>query len=72
MVCGSTTEFVVKYRGGKTYERASNACVNLFLALVKSFQIFTLFCCKNEFCCNFAFYRVILMVFRLVNRNFYF
>ena len=55
-------------RDGKTYERASNACINFFLAWVKSLPNFTLLCCKNELCRDFALCRVILMVFRLVNR----
>ena len=55
-------------RDGKTYERASNARVNFFLAGVKSLPNFMLFYCKNELYCNFALFRVILLVFRLVNR----
>ena len=52
----------------KTYERASNAHVNFFLAHVKSVPNFTLFCRKNELCCDFAFCRVIhSMAFKLVN-----
>ena len=54
-------------RDGKTYERASNACVNFFLALVKSVQNFTLFCRKNELCRYFVRFRVVLMAFKLVN-----
>ena len=53
-------------RDGKTYGRASNACVSFFLARVKSLPNVTLFH-KNELCHNFALCRVILMVFRLVN-----
>ena len=48
-------------REGKTYKRASNACVNF----LKSVPNFTLFCCKSELCCNFAF-GVILMIFNFV------
>ena len=51
---------------GKTYERASNACVNFFLPWVKSVPSFTLFCCKNELYRNFALCRVILMGFTMV------
>ena len=54
-------------RDGKTYERASNACVNFVLAWMKSVQNFTLFCCENELCRDFALCRVILMAFKLVN-----
>ena len=35
-------------RDGKTYEGASNACVNLFLARVKSVPNFTVFCWESE------------------------
>ena len=41
---------------GKTFKRASNACVNFFLARVKSVPNFTVFCCKSEGCRNFAFF----------------
>ena len=37
----------------KTYKRASNACVNFFLARVKSVPNFTVFCRSKE-CCNCA------------------
>ena len=37
----------------KTYVRASNVCVNLFVVLVKSVTNSTLFCRKSELCCNF-------------------
>ena len=40
----------------KIYERASNVCVNFFLAQVKSVSNFTVFCCKGEECCNFALF----------------
>ena len=36
-------------RDGKTYERASNARVNFFLARVKTVPNFTLFCRKKTF-----------------------
>ena len=49
------------------YERASNACVNFFLARVKSSPKFTLFYCKNELCRKFARCKVIFMAFKLVN-----
>ena len=39
----------------KTYKRASNACVIFFLSRVKSVLNITVFCCKSEKCCNFAF-----------------
>ena len=39
---------------GKTYERASNACVNFFLVRVKYVPNFTVFCRESEKCCNFA------------------
>ena len=38
----------------KTFQRASNAGVNFFLARVKCVPSFTLFCCKSELFCNFA------------------
>ena len=51
----------------KKFKRTSNARVNFFLALVKYFPNFTLFCCENELCCAFALLGVILMDFNLVN-----
>ena len=57
----------VHHRNGKTYERASNACVKNFLAWIKSVPNFTMFCRKNELCRNFARCRVVLMPFKLVN-----
>ena len=52
---------------GKTYEHASNACVNFLLARVKSVPNFTFFCCKNGLCRYFALWWEILMTFKLVN-----
>ena len=53
--------------------RACEQCLcKFFLALVKSVPNFMLFCRKNEFCCNFALFRIILMAFKLVNCYFYF
>ena len=54
-------------RDGKTFQRASNAGVNFFLARVKWVPNFTLFCCKSELCCDFALFLVILKGFYLVN-----
>ena len=54
-------------RDGKTYKRASNACVYFFIVWVKSVTNSTLFCHESELCCNFAFFGVILMDFNLVN-----
>ena len=34
-----------------------HACVNFFLAWVKSVPSFTVFCCKSEECCNISLYR---------------
>ena len=59
-------------RFGKTYKRASNACVNFFLAWVKYVPNFTLFCRESELCCDFALLGVILMAFNLVSFYFYF
>ena len=59
-------------RDGKTYKRASNACVNFFLGRVKYVPNFTLFCRKSELCRNFALLGVILMAFNLVRFYFYF
>ena len=53
-------------RDGKSYEHASNACVNFFLSRVKSVPNFTLFCRKNEVFRNFALCSVILMGFKMV------
>ena len=51
----NTVAFVhIHRRDVKTYKLASNACINFFLARVKYVQNFTLLCCKNELCCNFA------------------
>ena len=41
-------------RDAKTYKRANNVCVNVFLAWVKSVQDFTLFCLESEQCRDFA------------------
>ena len=54
-------------RDGKTFQRASNAGVNFFLAGVKCVPNFTLFCCKSELCRDFALFGVILKGFYLVN-----
>ena len=54
-------------RDGKTYKRASNACVNFFLAWVKSLPNLTLFCCKSYLCRNITLLGVKLMAFNLVN-----
>ena len=54
-------------RDGKTYKLASNACVKLFLAWVKSVPNFTLFCCERELCREFTLFWVILMAYNLVN-----
>ena len=50
-------------RDGKTFQRASNAGVNLFLARVKCVENFTLFCCKR----HFTLFWLILKGFYLVN-----
>ena len=47
-------------RQKKTYEHASNAGINFFLAWVKSVPNSKLFCRKNELCRNFALFMVIL------------
>ena len=54
-------------RDGKTFQRASNADVNFFLARVKCVPNLTLFCCKSELCRDFALFGVILKGFYLVN-----
>ena len=46
-------ELVVS-RDGKTYERASNACVKKVLARVKSLLNFAVVCRESEEYCNFA------------------
>ena len=56
-------------RVGKTFQRASNAGVNFFLAQVKCVPNFTLFCCKSELCCDFALFWVIPKGFYLVKLN---
>ena len=61
----------VKSRDGKTYKRASNACVNFFIVLVKSVINSTLFCCKSEICCDLARFCVILMAWIWWILNFY-
>ena len=63
---------VILPRDGKTYKRASNACVNFFIAWVKYVLNFTLICCESELCCDFALLGVILMAFSLVSFYFYF
>ena len=40
-------------KNGKTYKRASIACVKFFLTMVKYVQNFTLFCHKIDLCCDF-------------------
>ena len=50
----------------KTYERASNACVDFFIVWVKSVTKSTLFCRKSELCRDFALFGVILMALKLV------
>ena len=60
------TPYTSSNRDGRKYERASNVCVKFFLARVKSVPNFTLFCCKNELCCDFVLCRVILITFKLV------
>ena len=42
--------------GEKTYDLASNTCVIFFIVWVKSVINSTLFCCKSELCCDFAFF----------------
>ena len=42
--------FQGRVRHGKTYKHASNACVKLFLARVKSVPNFTLYCHKIDLC----------------------
>ena len=66
------TDHVTSGRDGKTYKRASNACVNFFLAWVNYEPNFTLFCRESELCCNFVLLWVILMAFHLVSFYFYF
>ena len=58
---------ITQTRDGKTFQRASNAGVNFFLARVKCVPNFTLFCCKSELCRDFAVFGVILKGFYLVN-----
>ena len=41
-------------RDGKTYKRASSACVHFFLHRIKYVLNFTLFCPKSDLCCNFT------------------
>ena len=43
-------------RDGKTYKRASNACVIFFFALVKSVPSLKLFCRQSELCHGFALF----------------
>ena len=54
-------------RDGKTYKRASNACVSFFLGWVKSVPNFRLFCCESELCRDFGFLGVIFMAVKFVN-----
>ena len=54
----------------KMYKRASDACVNFFLACIKYVSSLMLFCRKSELCCDFVFLGIILMAFNLV--SFYF
>ena len=64
-----STGFVIQKvnRDGKTYERASNACVKMFIVWVKSVTNSTLFGRESELCCDFALFGVILMAFNKVN-----
>ena len=59
-------------RDGKTYKRASNACVNFFLGWVKYVPNLTLFCRISELSCDFALFGVKLMAFNLVKFTFIF
>ena len=53
----TSLHFIVEQgRDGKTYKRASYACVNFFLGFVKYVPNFTLFCCKSELCRDFSFF----------------
>ena len=52
-------------RDGKMFQRASNAGLHFFLARVKFVPNFTLFCCKNELCCDFALFGVTLKALNL-------
>ena len=53
--------------GKKTFQHASNAGVNFFLAQVKCGPNFTLFCRKSDLCRDFALFGVILEGFYLIN-----
>ena len=50
-------------RDEKTYEHASNACVNFIIVWVKSVTNSTLFCCERELCCNFPLFGGIQLLF---------
>ena len=65
--CGEAGRNLPVNRDGKTFQRASNAGVNFFLARVKCVQSCTRFCCKSELCRDFVFFGVIPKSFYLVN-----
>ena len=52
-------ELLAWHRDGKTYQHGNNVGVIFVLARVKSVPNFTLFCCENELCRNFAIFVVI-------------